>query len=376
MIAQYKKAIIKIKAMLNDLVLDQGNLKLLLDIQLEIIKYILMIEKRIRKLKTMGESTSSAKHALFQFKAFGDALAFVYIDRFNLKQLAYNIDNVKFKNRSGFITDKDGFQNELNMLKEFLDSDYPCMLCDITNSIRYGDILMLFSGGDPIIVECKTKKQNSMRERRQVETLKKLDEFYEKDIKKMKKGTLTVTRSSTLLPLVTYEEKMNILINEARKKGAASEQIEKGLYYFVFFDKSKIATEIQKYKIAHIWSEILNEWKDNDANISYYPFPLLIEKPIDYLEFLMGEYTITVVIDASKIGKKLANKGVVFETEENSDYPFEFYIMNKATKEAESTYAISIHIINRIFLEFISLDWLIKDTYERWIKKELNKTTF
>ena len=43
--------------------------------------------------------------------------------------------------------------------------------------------------------------------------------------------------------------------------------------------------------------------------------------------------------------------------------------MDKATNEAESTYAISIHILYRVFLEFISLDWLVKDTYERWITK-------
>jgi hypothetical protein len=301
---------------------------------------------------------------------FGDALSYIYIDRFDLKQLAFNIEDQNPKNSSGFISDKDGFQNELAQLKKFLSDGFPCMLCDISNSIRYGDILMLFSGGRTIIIECKNKLQNSMRERRQAETLKKLMSYYDLDQKKMDKGLLTVTRSEYIIPFVSYEAELNMLISEAKNTGVASAQIEKGLYYFVTSGLKTIESQLKKYKIKKPWIVFLNQYKFEDNWLSYLPYTLSINKPEDLVDFILGDLSIIIIVDISIVRNILSKENVLFQENEFGDFPFEFYIRKKPTNEIVSKFSISEHILMRVFLEFVSLNWVVRDSYERWISKQ------
>jgi len=128
MIGQYKTALATLKGLLNSLKQDPKNLAHLLELQLMISRYIKRIEERSQKLRRMQKSTLAAQKALFILKSFGDAIAFLYISRFNLKQLSFDLDSERLKKDAGFITGKSGFQNELNQLKMYIDMGYPGLL--------------------------------------------------------------------------------------------------------------------------------------------------------------------------------------------------------------------------------------------------------
>lgn len=331
-----------------------------------IARYIKRIEERSQKLRRMQKSTLAAQKALFIFKSFGDAIAFLYISRFNLKQLSFDLENERLKNNAGFITGKKGFQNELDQVKKYLDMGYPGLLCDLTNSIRYGDILMLFQDSDPIIIECKLARQNDQRSRRQAGRLKKLAEYYALSKKTIKKGIVPVSRAYTQLPLVEYSNKMNQLIKTAREHGTASEEVERGLHYIASFDSLMLEDKFRALNLADPWITILNIQLTDQNWISYYPFTLSVNKSEDLVDFVLGRLVLAVIVELKTISRILPKEKARFVLNEGSEHPFEFFLYEKGAKSATSCFAISAHMLRRVPLEFVSMQWVIKNSYQMW----------
>ncbi len=367
MIGQYKQALALLKDRLNSLKKDQQNLEKLLQLQLMIIRFIKRIEERSQNLKKLQKSTSAARNALFIFKSFGDAIPFLYISRFNLKQLSFNLDSERLKNDSGFISGKRGFEIELNQLETYLRQGYPGMLCDISNSIRYGDILMLFEDSDPLIIECKLAKQNDQRSRRQGKKLKQLADFYLNDKKTIKKGLIQVDRVESQLPLVEYSKRMNALIELARVKGAASEEVEQGLYYIASFNHLLLDEQLRELKLAKPWITNLNMEMSNHNWISYLPLALSIERSEDFVDFVVGRLVLIVIVELQSVSRALPKDKAQFVLNETSEHPFEFYLYEKGNKNASGMFAIAAHMIRRVPLEFVSIRWIVQNSYHTWI---------
>lgn len=365
MIGQYKKTLERLFLLLNSIKKNPNDLQSLLTLQLELIKYITRIESRIRKQKLQSKDASSGQYALFIFKTFGDAIAFNYLDKHNLKQLAFDVESANYKNTAGFISGKEGFQFELEQVKYIISNGVPCVLCDLTNSIRYGDILLLI-GSDPIIIECKTNKTKSSRNSRQAQKLKQLESFYRDDFKQLRDGIGPVVRRDIIPESKNHIDKINEMITQARDNGSASQEVEKGLFYFVFTDKKQIEVEFIKYKIDYAWMFYLNEEKSQKTWLSYIPFTLTINDSNSLIDFICGEVNIIIIIDVSVVEQIAHKYGLSFNATQDSHYPFEFHLMNG--NEMEWEFKMSTHLIKRIPLEFESLESLIKCTSELWIK--------
>lgn len=368
MIGQYKKKLVKLKDKLNYLHDNLNDYNALLSLQLEIIDNIRKIEFRIRKLKQNNKDATKGQIALSVFKSFGDGIAFSYLDTHNLKQMTYDTETLLPKNESGFISDKIGFDNELTILKEIINNNIPCVLCDITNSLRYGDIVILV-GPDPYIIECKTSNKKSGRNLRQKNKLLSLAEYYSTDMKTIKHGTIDVARTNLANDPIRYINDLNQLINIAQKEQSASKQIEKGLYYFVFTNTADISIEMSKYKIREAFPFFLNSYKEDRTWLSYIPYVLLITDSTNLVDFITGKIIIVIIIDVNEINKIAHKLGLKFESQERSENPFEFYKFEKDKKEASGMFALSYHYITRVGLEAVSLEWLISNANHMYFNK-------
>src|SRR4051794_8285147 len=175
MLGYRKKSFQTAHALLRDIGADPGNLAALSSLQVLLIDEIVRAEEKIRTLKralTRIETKDSAeapgknaaylsnridrlRQLAFVWRCFGDGIAFVYMDRFALKQTYYNTHNHNAKQDSGFLGGKGGLEHELAVLEEGLAAGIPCLLTDLTNTIRHGDVCFMV-GPDPRLVEVKT----------------------------------------------------------------------------------------------------------------------------------------------------------------------------------------------------------------------------
>jgi len=371
MIAQYKKALLSIKDELDHLTLHKDDFDSLYKYQLHLIGYIKKLEFRIRKQKQNNRNSESAQVALSIFKSFGDAIAFNYIDTHNLKQLSFNLDDEEFKNKSGFISDKEGFDFELEVLKTLIyDKKIPALLCDITNSIRYGDILMLFAT-DPILLECKSGSSKGSRNSRQKSSLIKLSEFYKNDKKDLFHGTQYAIRASIASQPIRYTDKLNELIKDAQNSGSSSEMIEAGLHYLIIKDPSKFEYEVSKIKLKNPLVFYLNMFKENQQWISYIPYVLSIYDKNDLIDFIIGKLNIIVFIDLAEIKRIAARLNLRYEARFGSVHPFEFYLFETNKEKASGMFGISWHYIHRVPLEMYSLKWLISNSLDLYKNQDL-----
>jgi len=153
-----------------------ADLQKLLDIQKQLISAILYSEKEIKKYKDENINPKEWQYIRYNFLCLGDSLAFLYIDRFALKQTFFNVQNANPKQSGGFISGKFGLVGELSLLTNAISSGVPAVLCDLTNVIRYGDICLL-GANDPVPIEVKSSKKKDSRGKRQNKKLQALSNF-------------------------------------------------------------------------------------------------------------------------------------------------------------------------------------------------------
>jgi hypothetical protein len=356
----HSKIIEQLKVKFDRLCEDLDNSEALYKFQVAILDQVIDCERELRVAKERGDDLEELRFTRFIFRSFGDAIAFAYVSSHNLKQLSFNLEKGTLKQDSGFICGKEGLESELHKLKSLINEGIPCLLCDITNSVRYGDILVLCAN-DPYVIECKTSSTTSRRVTKQKRTLRTLQEFYEKDEKTMKidDASVTVVRVEIESQDHSYIQEINLLIEEAQKSGSASARIENGLWYMVFrADLDVDLPEIMgtPQKLLFFW---LNDYKNNNEWISYIPFVSSIKGSKNLLDFIEGNLLIAVAIGIDSLGEVANINGLRFEMkEDNPEFPFWFYPLEGNPLD-EKGFAISAHYIQRIPLEFRSLNKML-----------------
>src|SRR5271157_2312127 len=205
MIARYKQTLLKLFAQIQRIHYDPiGSREECLSLQETLIKKIIYIEQRIRKnkvnIKNLKKQLSSqdkghlSKQEAKQtkdkidkyyiqideyqelaslFREVGDALAFSYIDKWNIKPLVY-------KETAGALSGKKGFRLERKILRRAFAAGYIILLNDITNCLRYGDITVP-KDGQFMILEVKSGKHKTKRDRRQSDELNKILHYFQTD---------------------------------------------------------------------------------------------------------------------------------------------------------------------------------------------------
>lgn len=384
LIGYYKNQIIDLKNKLNKINPTDDNFDLLIDLQLNILKQILNTEKRIsskkNKLKRLKvelhksrlpkESSNKVKEKitktnnrikeyeflLYVWRCFGDGIAFKYISKWNLKRLMYEVGSPDVKQDSGFLTGKKGIKNELSLLLSAADHGVPALLCDLTNTIRHGDVCLL-GAADPHVIEAKSSKNSNKRVERQISAIKKIHDYLESDEGDIG-GSPGMKRVEFELDEVHFNDVINETIDRSLHGKSNRKNPENGLYYIVRNLSYSIDYDELFAGIEEPIFFMLNQSKNEQTWGNYYPFTLSLKSPEALYAFLKGDIYIIVVIDGVVLRQYAKNIGYDIEFIMDGTSGFCFLKEIEGIDEPLRVIA-SDHFFGRISHEFLSMKWFI-----------------
>ncbi len=294
------------------------------------------------------------KWILLIYNSIGDGIAFTFLDKFDIKPQS-------FKESPGFISGKKGITNEKRILRYLFSKGKIAIFNDITSVLNYGDIMLITEKG-PVPIEIKTSYNVNSRILRQQEKSKKLYKYLAKDIVEDLYDTgIVMQRVEMVSPEINYIEQLNSLIEKADKSGIAYSLMEKGLLYFVSyneFSKEKLDNVFFEYKLKNSFVFHINMFKF--IGQGYYPFSLSLRTTKHYWDFLVDKLNILIFLDLENIDLISKDSGFNFQQSQDKYFPFTFN--NVRENNFLDGIKVSIHMFGRIFMEFISAEWLIKET--------------
>lgn len=376
-------------SLLHELQLDpMGEKHKCLLLQAQILATLMRIEKNVRRHRSelkeirrylsMGREVSidktEAKRAkdtiawhssrikeyqlfLITFRSIVDGLAFTYLDKWDIKQLA-------FKERSGFISDKSGLKFELKILRLAFSLGNVALLNDLTNCLRHGDVTIL-SNGRHLFVEAKSGRRKDTRAQSQESKLKDIM-LYLRSGKSDKFHAVGGHEAEFIrLPIhgpeLNHRDELNSIIASARRSPDSYSlvEVEPGLHYLATYiaDPKALSTLSGRPPGSLIISSI-NELKYN--GMGYYPFTLSIYDPRDWYDFCSGKLMLVVAVETKAIEDKLSNHGISANiTGDWGSYPVT--LTSKGSGEEPSESLVGGHFFGRLFYEFLSLDWMLEE---------------
>ncbi|MSQ21719.1 MAG: hypothetical protein EXR53_00190 [Dehalococcoidia bacterium] len=161
------------------------------------------------------------KRVLHILKDVGDALAFTYVDKYDIKPM-------RFKEASGFVSGKVGLREEWRLLQKVFNLGGIGILNDLTHCLRYGDITAVRGDSLLAIVEVKSGRNRNQRARRQSTGIERIVDY-------LKTGTTRdlygiqgeFKRFAVRGEEVNHRERMDAIIRKARKDGLSWEEVER-----------------------------------------------------------------------------------------------------------------------------------------------------
>ena len=357
----------KAAAMLLTIRNQPADVKTLLDLQELLIAEVRLAEERVRKYRALAKAelgkrsryfetrAQAYRQSIYYWKAFGDAIAFLYCDRFALKHVYYNTRNMKARQDGGFISGSSGFEQEIKALRSLLDGGCPSVLCDLTNTIRYGDICVL-AEDDPTIIEVKSSGTKDRRRTRQLRNLRTLQEFYETDVSHGFRGFPTVHRVAMRSIPKTFEVEFNQCIDESYLRGYAVKSPEPGVCYVAISGDVRLEDIFEQVNLAEPCLISLNEAKRNRAWSPYYPFTLLIRSERALYDFILGRLFVMVLLDMAVIKGLVHAMGWTPKFDMESDY-----WLWASKNGGEEQAGVSGHLLSRAAMEAMSLRWIVEE---------------
>ena len=358
----------KAAAMLSTIRNHPHDLKTLFRLQELLIAEIMLAEGRVQENKGLAKAERGEKSAYFEkraqahrqsiyyWKAFGDAIAFLYSDRFALKHVYYNTHNLNVRQDGGFISGSEGFEQEFIILETLLDRGYPCVLCELTNTIRYGDICLLIDN-DPMVIEVKSSKTKDRRQARQKRKMQTLREFYETDISHGLRGLPTVHRLAVKNSPKSFDAEFNQCIDKSYKEGYALKSPEPGVCYVAISRKVEVKDVFEQVNLVEPWLFSLNGAKMNRDWSPYYPFTLLIRSEHALYDFMMGRLHLVVFLDVAVMKDLIRSKGWTPRLDVGSPYPL--WASKNGAREGRA--GLSQHLLARAAMEALSLRWVVEE---------------
>lgn len=379
----YKQRVLHLKGMINRLQENPEDFDLLRAVQLALLKQIILTERKIRfhhrnfgelkgrlrrgrlpkraastikaKLRFTTNRTRQLQWLLHVWKAFGDAIPFIYLDKWSLKPLLYNHRTPDIKQRPGFLDGKEGLPGEFSVLMDALAHGVPAVLADLTNSIRHGDLCLL---GDsfPVMIEVKSSQNENARTDRQAETLHLIQDYLQTDTGLDVRGAPRLRRVAASMPEVSHGDYLNSLIAEAMRTGQAVGEPEPGLTYLAVSARGAVPFErLSKIGEARVFD--LNHEKANASWMSYQPFTLLIRDPEHLFAFLHGKLTLMVILDIEVLRKLVADRGWRLSLVDSGGWS---WVIERSTPGGEERLQVSRHFEGRIGMECTSLRWILQ----------------
>jgi hypothetical protein len=313
-----------------------------------------------RALKKRFASSQAAieeyTRILLILRAIGDGIAFSYLDKFDIKPMA-------FKEASGFISGKEGSRLELEYLKLCFSEGKIAILNDLTNCMRYGDITTVTEDGYFTIVEVKSGERVSKRGGRQLVNLQKLKKYFNEDVIDEFNGIIgPIERKALITDEIHHRDALNALISSALESGKSTyRQVEEGMFYLVeVYGEFSLPEVLKQFKNPPIVS-LLNDVKYN--NVGYYPFTLSLTSPDHIFRFYAGEFVILIIVDSDVVSNFFKSSNLACRLLEDEGWAMEI----SEADEADITYKSRVgrHFCGRLFVEFLSLNWFLNEVAVR-----------
>ncbi|MEI2769685.1 MAG: hypothetical protein V9G98_02750 [Candidatus Competibacter sp.] len=383
MLALYKASLISLFTKVHELHANSCNLALCLEIQETLIRRIIYIERRIHILKrriadnknrlrtvrqvrlTKEESREIKEHTEYYkcsinkykyllriFRDIGDAIAFIYIDKWDIKPMA-------FKQPTGFITGKEGTRLERKILRGVFRLGRVAILNDLTNCLRYGDITVP-AHDKFLIIEAKSSKNRNTNKRtdRQLEGIQKVckylhtnctDNLYDKEGLFMRVEMQTTEKN--------YIDELNEIVANAMENGISHAEVEHGLFYCAM---TKFNEDQLNELVKSCDNKPIIQFLSLIDNTGYYPFTLSIRSPVALYRLYNSELNIIVFVNAKTLQEKCKLRGCSVELFVNEDFAFKLTHF-KWTEYENNSIGVGHHVFGRVFAEFLSLEWFLNE---------------
>ncbi len=298
---------------------------------------------------------SAQKSLLTTLRSIGDAVAFIYGDKHELKQLARGED-------AGFITGKEGTRLERAILRASFKWGATVVMNDLTNNLRRGDFTVfrpdLWPNGDsPImLIEAKSGRGgNRQRAERQQQAAKEIMSYIhtdQRETEEVRSFRIAVKERSR-----HHFEAITRLIRNLPARGWNAAEIEPGLYYSVVSCKAPSDVIAQAFEFlkgtARQWLVInVNDFKS--FALGYYPFPLCILDAGCLFRFYNGELVINILVDISHVSQVVAAKSIGIELTDNA-----WKIIPLEPNESWGERYVTPRAVGQLAGEFLSLRWFI-----------------
>lgn len=311
-----------------------------------------------RKIKLTDSYIRAQEDQRYVWKCFGDALAFTYLDPLSIKHMFFDISDYEVKQDAGQLGGKRGLAAEQNVLQDALDHGVPAVLCDLTNTLRFGDICLL-GASDPFPIEVKTSPGLNQRGKRQQAKLEALYSFLDEDNAIDFRGFKGPTSRVVSGELNYHVEAVNAVIADAQAKSFSTSTPEDG------FNIVCIKTENMpdKVKVDEIFEAIdmdapevfdLNHFKNGHGWAFYVPFLLTIRDPEHILNFLEGRIYILVFIEGKVLARRFEQDGWEVRYRPNEQYSIQCL-----HGETGAYYGVSSQFIARAAFEMLSFDSIV-----------------
>ncbi len=308
------------------------------------------------RLKRIRGYIRAQEDAVFIWKCFGDALAFLFLDKFSIKHAFFELDKRGIKRGPGMLTGKSGLNGELAYFAHLIAEGIPAVLCDITNILRYGDVCML-GASDPQLIEVKSSDRLSQRAKRQIKKLKQLHGFLADDYADDFRGSdSSVTRMQLTSAERTNLDQLNVCIRRAKEYGHAVEQPEPGVTYLATYGHSDFDAILGNAVSNAKFVFLLNSYKNDHAWSPYTPFLLTIRDAEHVLDFVEGRLYLIVFIDPQPLCDALADVGWDARFRNRPDYAIQCI-----HRPSRAFMGISNEFVSRVGYEFVSLAWIAEN---------------
>jgi hypothetical protein len=303
------------------------------------------------KLKRVASYIASHEDAIFIWRCFGDALAFLFLDKFSIKHAYFEVDRWGTKEPPGMLTGKTGLRGELSLLIEALEAGVPAILCDATNILRYGDVCLL-GASDPRLIEVKSSPKLNKRGKRQIAKLEKLNGFLETDAATdFRGGTGQTLRVSLEVPERNYVSDLNACITRAGVEGQCVIKPEPGITYAAIAGRADHDAIFSGLGGAIVF--MLNSDKNDHSWAPYQPFILSIREEAHLLDFIEGRLFLIVCIEPQVLCDLLQRDGWLARYSPDQDYAIQCFHPG-----SRAYCGLSGQFLARAGYEFASLQWI------------------
>jgi hypothetical protein len=390
MLTRHKKWLLALFQQVNELRSDPLNKRLLaLEIQEELLRRIGLAERLIRRIRSenrltkktlaqrntqrdvarnakvrhlAGEQRIAQQRILISIlRSIGDSIAFIYGDRWDLKQMV-------LKEESGFITGKRGTRLERKILRKSFEVGATVVMNDLTHTLRHGDITVFRpdlwpEGGSPLLlIEAKSGRGGgNARKYRQLAAAKQVFDYLTADTREAD-GGIWQRVSVKEHPQYHFEEVTRMMMTLPHADWLM-EEVEPGLHY-VLINCSRETREYGSifgdlFSRIHPFMISMNDMKEQ--TLAYYPFPLCIHNPDALFRFYNGEFVMFVIVDLEHVNKLLIPHSISVTLSGSDEYPWMVSSTGTGAAPELSTYCIGFHPVGRLAAEFLRLDWLLEN---------------